>query len=133
MKIHSQLSDAEADSADDEVGGGIVVGEFDEFDRVVDGAGAQDEVAGFEGDVAEDELAAEADGVDVGLRRARRGERVVVAIEDGEAVGAQEGIHGERLSGRDADTDEAVPAAAADGAADGQGGQPVFGKLHGFA
>jgi len=53
--------------------------EAEEADGVVETVGAQDEVAVFEGDEAEEELASDVDGVERGMGCAIGGQRRVVS------------------------------------------------------
>jgi hypothetical protein len=86
-----------------------VGGEGEELDGKVSGVGAQDETAFVEVDEAEEESGGAADGVERGLMGAVGSERVVVAVEDGDGAGGDEGVHGGRLLGVGADGEEALP------------------------
>jgi hypothetical protein len=86
-----------------------VGGEGKELDGEVAGPGAEDEAALVEGDEAEEESGAAADGVEGGLVGAVGGERVVVAVEDGDGAGGDERVHGGGLLGVGADGEEALP------------------------
>jgi hypothetical protein len=128
----SELGDAEADAADEEIGGALLGREFDELDGVFEGAGTQDKAAGLKGDMAEEELGAEADGIEVGAGRFPGDEGVVVAVEDDDGAEAEDGVHGEGLRAGNTDSDKSVPGAAADSPAGGEGGEPAFGEEDGF-
>jgi hypothetical protein len=104
-----EFGEDEADAAYDVVGWGFVGGEGKELDGEVAGVGAEDEAALVEVDEAEEECGAAADGVEGGLVGAVGGERVVVAVEDGDGAGRDEGVHGGGLLGVGADGEETLP------------------------
>jgi len=86
-----------------------VGGEGEELDGEVAGIRAEDEAAFVEVDEAEEEGGAAADGVEGGLVHAVGGEGVVMAVEDSDGAGRDEGIHGGGLLGVGADGEEALP------------------------
>jgi hypothetical protein len=86
-----------------------VGGEGEELDGEVAGVGAEDETAFVEVNEAEEEGGSATDGVEGGLMGAVGGERVVVAVEDGDGSGGDEGVHGGGLLGVGADGEEALP------------------------
>jgi len=96
------------------------------------GIGAEDETALVVVDETEEEGAAAADGVERGLVRAVRGEGVVVAVEDGDGSGGEEGVHGGGLLGVGADGEEALPVGVAGGGAGAVVVQAGGGDLDGF-
>lgn len=116
-KVGSKGCKAEADAAGECVGRRFLGTELDEVDGVGEVVGAQDEPIGFEGDIAEAEKIAGADGEECGLGNAVGGERAVVAVDDQQCVGLDDGPHGLGFVGGRADGDEAEPFAAAGGAA----------------
>ncbi len=87
------------------------------MDGEVAGVGAEDETAFVEVDEAEEECGAAADGVERRLMRAIGSEGVVVAVEDGDGSGGDEGIHGGGLLGVGADGEEALPVGVSGGGA----------------
>jgi hypothetical protein len=104
-----EFGEYEADATYDVVGWGFVGGEGEELDGEVAGVGAQNEAAFVEVDEAEEEGGAAAYGVERGLMGAVGGERVVMAVEDGDGAGRDERIHGGGLLGVGADGEEALP------------------------
>jgi len=104
-----EFGEDEADAAYDVVGRGFVGGEGEKLDGEVAGVGAEDEAAFVEVHEAEQEGGAASDGVESGLVGAVGGERVVVAVEDGDGAGRDERIHGGGLLGVGADGEEALP------------------------
>lgn len=70
----------EADAAYEEVGEGEGGEEREDLNGVLEGEGAEDEVGAIEIDKTEEEGAAAADGVEVGLGGAKGGEGDVVAV-----------------------------------------------------
>jgi hypothetical protein len=105
-----ELGEEEADAAYEVVGWGFVGGERKKLDGEFPGPGAKDEAAFVEVDETEEERGSAADGVEGGLVGAVGGEGVVVAIEDGDGSGSDEGLHGGGLLGVGADGEEALPA-----------------------
>ena len=79
------------------------------MDGEVAGVWAEDETALVEVDEAEEEGCAAADGIEGGLMGAVGGEGVVVAVEDGDGSGRDEGIHGCGLLGVGSDGEETLP------------------------
>ncbi len=111
-----EAGDEDTDAADDEVAGGAAWFDLDQLDGKGESVGPEDEAIGLITCVTKDEVAPEAYGVDVeARRRVVLDQSGVVAVEDGDAVGGQGGLHGKGLSGSDADRHEALPVAWADG------------------
>jgi len=109
-----------------------VGGEGEELDGEVAGVGAEDETAFVEVDEAEEEGGSATDGVEGGLMGAVGGERVVVAVEDGDGSGGDEGVHGGGLLGVGADGEEALPVGVFGGRAGAVVVQAGGGDLDGF-
>jgi hypothetical protein len=86
-----------------------VGGEGQELDGEFAGPGTEDEAAFVEVDEAEEESGSAADGVEGWLVGTVGGEGVVVAIEDGDGSGSDEGLHGGGLLGVGTDGEEAMP------------------------
>jgi hypothetical protein len=107
-------------------------GQGKELDRKVAGVGAEDETAFVEVDEAEEESGAATDGVESGLMGSVRSEGVVVAVEDGDGSGRDEGIHGGGLLGVGADGEEALPVGVFRGGAGTVVVQAGGGDLDGF-
>lgn len=76
--------------------------------------GAEDEAILLKMEVAEEEMAG-ADGVDAGLLGVIGGKRVVMAVDDGDAAGGEDGAHGGGLVEVNADGKKALPADALGG------------------
>lgn len=127
-----EFGEDEADAAYDVVGWGFVGGEGKQLDGEVAGVGAEDETAFVEVDEAEEESGAAADGVKSGLVGAVGGEGVVVAVEDGDGSGRDEGVHGSGLLGVGADGEEALPVGVFGGGASTVVVQAGGGDLDGF-
>ena len=104
-----KLGEDEADAADDVVGWGLVGGERQELDGEVSGVGAQDKVTLVVVDKTKGEGCTVADCVEGGLMGPVRGQGVVVAVEDGDGSGGDEGLHCSGLLGIGADGDETLP------------------------
>jgi hypothetical protein len=102
------------------------------LDGEVPGVGAEDESAFVEVDEAEEKGGAAADGVERGLMGAVRGEGVVVAVEDGDGSGRDEGIHGGGLLAVGTDGDEALPVGVFGGGAGAVVVEARGGDLDGF-
>lgn len=96
------------------------------------GVGAEDEAGLFKRGVAEVERGAGADGEDGWLVGAVGGDGVVVAVEDDEGAGGEDGVHGCGLLGVDAEGDEALPLVAVGGGAWAVAVQTGGGEVHGF-
>ena len=130
-----EFGEDEADAADDVVAWGFVCSEGKELDGKVAGVWAEDETAFVEVDEAEEEGGSAADGVEGELVGSVGGEGVVVAVEDGDGAGRDEGVHGGGLLGVGADGEEALPVGVAGGSADAVGViavQAGGGDLDGF-
>lgn len=91
--------------------------EGDELDGVLELIRAEDEAVLFEAGEAELESVADAYGEDGGRGWLVRDQRVVVAVDDGEGALRKRGLHAGGLLTRDANGNEARPAAAGGGAA----------------
>jgi hypothetical protein len=125
----SDLGNREADAADEKIRGRFLRRKFDQLNGVIEGARTKDEAAGLEAHMAEEEMSAEANAVDIGAWRLPGGERIVMAVDDDEGAEAEDRIHGESLSRGNADGNEAIPGAAADGTTSGKCGKPAFRQL----
>lgn len=121
--------DGEADAADDEVRGDLVRSEGEEVDGRCELEGAKDDAIVFEFGDAELQRVADADSEDGGLRRLIGDRRVVVAVDDGDGLGGQEGLHADGLQGSDAHGDEARPSAAGYGATGAHAFKQAEGQL----
>jgi len=119
--IALEFGEDQADAAYDVVGWGFVVGEGKELDGEVAGPGAEDETALVEVDVAEEEGGAATNGVESGLVGAVGCEGVVMAVEDCDGAGRDEGVHGGGLLGVGADGEEALPVGLGGGGTDAVG------------
>jgi hypothetical protein len=104
-----EFGEDEADAAYDVVGWSFVGGEGEELDGKVAGPRAEDEAAFVEVDEPEKESGSAADGIEGGLVGAIGSEGVVVAVEDDDGAGGDEGVHGGGLLGVGADGEEALP------------------------
>jgi len=109
-----------------------VCGEWEELDWELAGVGAEDETAFVEIDEAEQESSSTTDGVKGGLMCAVGGERVVVAIENGDGSGGDERVHGGGLLSVGADGEEALPVGVFGGGAGTVVVQARGGDLDGF-
>jgi hypothetical protein len=109
-----------------------VGGQGEELDGEVARIGAEDETAFVEVDEAEEQGRAAADGVEGGLVGAIRGERVVVAIEDGDGSRSDERVHGGGLLRVGTDGEEALPVGVPRGGAGTVVVQAGGGDLDGF-
>lgn len=83
--------------------------EAEEADGVLQAERAEDEVAIFEGDEAEEEGAAVVDGVEGGVRSVVVGERGVVAVNDDNGADGEQRVHGFGLFAVKRDGDVALP------------------------
>ena len=115
--MRSGLIEEQQDAADDVFGGGGCGADFDEVDGEDEIEGPQDQLILLKLKIAEQNARAVTDRVKRGAVNAVGRQRVVVAVEYGAGVGEDEGVHVERLAGRDADGDEALPGAAGAGSA----------------
>jgi hypothetical protein len=127
-----EFGEDEADATHKVVGGSLVSGERDELDGEVARVGAEDEAAFVEVDEAEQERSAAADGVECGLVGAVGSQRVVVAIEDGDGSGGDDGVHGGGLLGVGSDGEEALPVGVGGGGAGTVVVETGGGDLDGF-
>ena len=107
----------EADAADDEIRWHLVGSESEQLHGVIELDRAQDEAIVFKFGEPDLQSVADAHGEDRGLRRLIGDGRVVVAVDDGEGVRRQHGLHAGGLLPRDTHGDEARPSAARCGAA----------------
>jgi hypothetical protein len=112
-----EFGEDETDATDEIVGWRFVRGERDELDGEVAGVGSEDEASFVEVDEAEQERGAAADGIECGLVGAVGSQRVVVAIEDGDGTGGEDGVHGCGLLGVGTDGEEALPVGVGGGGA----------------
>jgi len=124
------LVEDEGDASGDEIAGGFSGGKVDEFDLGSEGVGPKDETVGEEVGIANGESAAVADGEEIGAVGAVGVERVVVAIDEGDGLGEDEGVHGEGIGGGDADGDKSLPGAARVGGAGTNGLKQADGKMN---
>lgn len=113
----SGLGDKQADASGDVVGGGFVGSGLDELHRVADGIRAQDEAAGIEIEIAEQQRVAEAHGEKSEALGFVAEQRIVMAVDEGDGAGRDQGSHGRCLMVGDADGDESLPVAARGGTA----------------
>jgi hypothetical protein len=127
-----ELGEDEADAAYDVVGWGFVGGEGEKLDGEVSGVGAEDETGFVEVDKAEEEGCSAADCVEGGLMGSVGGQRVVVAVEDGDGSGGDERVHGGGLLGVGADGEEALPVGVPGGGAGAVVVKARGGDLDGF-
>src|SRR5579859_896393 len=125
-----ERDDGQTNTAHDEVGGHLMGSYGDELHGVFKLGGAEDEAIVIEADEAEVESVADAHGKDGGRGRLIRDQRVVMAIDDGDGAFREDGLHAGGLLTRDADSDEARPAAAAGGAARAQLFEHAERQLH---
>jgi hypothetical protein len=112
-----------------------VDGQGEELDGEGSGVGAEDKATFVEVHEAEEEGGSAADGVEGGLVGPVGGEGVVVAVEDGDGSGDEEGVHCGGLLGVGADGEEALPVGVGGGGTDAVGVVAVEaggGDLDGF-
>lgn len=94
--------------------------------------GSEEDAVGEEVDVADGEVLVVADGVEAwqgGVVGVVGGEGVVVAVEDDDGVGQQDGVHAADVGGGESDGDEAFPLAAGGGAARAEGAEGFCGEV----
>jgi len=109
-----------------------VRGERDELDGKGAGVGTEDEAAFVEVDEAEQESGSAADGVEGGLVGTVGSEGVVVAVEDGDGSGGDDGVHGGGLLGVGADGEETLPVSMGAGGSGAVVVEAGGGDLDGF-
>jgi hypothetical protein len=110
-------SDGETDAADDEIRWHLVGAESEQLHGVIELKRAQDEAIVFEFSEPELQSVADPHGKDRWLRRLISDRRVVVAVEDGDGLGRQHGLHAGGLLPGETHRDEAGPSAARGGTA----------------
>ena len=118
------------DAACNEFAGGFAGGHVDELDGGCDGVRPEDEPVGEEVGIAKREAAAVADCEQGRTVGAIGVERVVVAIDEGNGLRENEGVHRNGIGGGDADSDEALPGAARVGGAGTNGLEQPGGQMN---
>lgn len=111
------LVDDEGNAAGDELIGGSSGSDIDEVNGEGDVQWAKDEAAGKEVGVPQRKVGIVAHGIEIRPAGPKGDKRAVVAIDDGEGIGHDEGFHRQCVGRGNADGDEALPGAAARGCA----------------
>ena len=124
--------DGEADAAGDEVGGGDAWGDGEAEVVEVGGVGPEDEEVVGVGEIAEVEVAFEANGIDGALEGGVGCGQVGVAIEDDDRVGFEAWLHAAGLVGGEADGDEALASGAAGAVFGAEAGEEIGGDGDAF-
>ena len=127
-----EFGEDEADAAYDVVSGGFVGGEGQELNGEVPGVGAEDEAAFVEVYETEKKGSSAANGVEGALMGAVRGQRVVVAVQDGDGSGREQRVHRGGLLGVCADGEEALPMGVSGGGAGAIVVEPGDGDVDGL-
>ena len=129
LGVPSGFAEQQGDAAHDEVVGRGVGLELERFNGEVEAQGAEDEAIREEVREADGEVSATTDSVEGGAAGPVGGQRGVEAVQHGQRVGLDEGVHGGGVSICHADGDEALPGTAGLGAADAEVAEGVGGQM----